>query len=909
MTEKDFITISDALPTVRKMLGEGAVLLKNDNRVLPLAKSARIAVFGEAQRNAFDGRVSTLTKQRGYIPFGAGSSRAFGDGRMVAPIDALKEAEAQGLISIYAPLSEKYTEDKDYAPDGDMIRAARDNADTAVVFISRWVGECRDMAAEDWDLSAKELALLRGVCAEFDRVVAILNIGSPISIDWAKGEVEGINIDSLLFVGYGGMAGGYAVSDILTGLVNPSGKLSTTFAKALADYPSHGNYGGEEVRYAEDIYLGYRHFDTFAKDRVSYGFGYGLSYTEFSIAVESFSVDEERVSLKVAVKNIGKLPGKEVIQVYFSSPDRSRNGAALDSAAHELCAFAKTELLLPMQTAVVDLSFPISAMRRYDECGVTGYTSAYVLEAGEYGIFVGNSLEDASLRRAGALTVDKTRLVEQLARRFEPVEIKKAAEEDKSASSATVAEQGQRYDISVGCDSFSEIGAPTEDATPFATEFEGYLYDSKSAKWNPYSGTCLKNMGQKGAYCIFRFDAPKTGSYKLFLRMASSAYNGSYKLYYSDDNTNFSPLSISMSITNTAETAGGISRDYCFMDFACGTLKLREGENYLKLENVGSHAPNIALMSFAEIKDQAAKDESGDKVIPFAKVLDGSASLTDYIGQMTDYELAEFFVAYIGKLSSEAGGSDALCAKYGHRRMNMTDGPAGVREKASSWPCETIVASSWNIELVTEMGRIIGKETGQNQYDLLLAPGLNLHRYPLCGRNNEYYSEDPYLTGVLAAAMTRGVQSTGTGACLKHFICNEQEVNKLESNSLLSERALRQIYLYAFEIAIKESDPLAIMTSYNFVNGKPASASDDLLINVLRGEWGFDGMITGDWNNNKDMIAEINNGNGVRQPTAFCDIEAIYSAIDRGEISRPTLLAGAESLMRSICRMYKANLR
>ena len=275
---------------------------------------------------------------------------------------------------------------------------------------------------------------------------------------------------------------------------------------------------------------------------------------------------------------------------------------------------------------------------------------------------------------------------------------------------------------------------------------------------------------------------------------------------------------------------------------------------------------------------------------------------------MSNYELAEFFVAYTGKLSSEAGGSDALCEKYGHRRMNMTDGPSGVRENASSWPCETIVAASWNTELVREMGVIIGKETKQNGYDLLLAPGLNLHRYPLCGRNNEYYSEDAYLTGILAAEMVKGVQSTGCGSCVKHFICNEQEKDKLESNSIVSERALRQLYLYAFEIAIKDSDPLAIMTSYNHLNGKPASASDDLLIHVLREEWGYDSMITGDWNNNKDIVDEINNGNGVRQPAAFCNIDAVYAAIDAGRISRETLVHGAEYLLRSICRMYSDTL-
>ena len=900
------LSLGETAPAVRRMLGEGAVLLKNENATLPIAKGGKIAVFGEGQVDAYNGKVSTLTKQRGYIPFGAGSSKAYADGRLVAPLDALREAEAAGMLSIYAPLSAEYEKSVDYTPDGDMISAAAEFADTAVVFISRWVGECRDMAPTDWDLSEKERDLLLGVCAAFDRVVVILNTGGPIDTTWAHGAVAGIDVDALLFVGYGGMLGGYAVSDILTGAVCPSGKLSTTFARKLSDYPSHGHYGGTTVEYVEDIYLGYRHFDTYAPGCVSYGFGFGLSYTEFRTDVLSFTVEGGEVNIRAKVTNIGKCTGKEVVQVYFSAPSVQRGDGKLAAAAHELCAFGKTGDINPGESEELLISFPISAMRQYDENGETGHPSAYVLEAGEHRINLGNSLADAVDNTVGAVTVEKTTVVEQLTRQFTPAQITKHDGEEATSDSTTLGGD-ESYDVTVECGQYSELGAADGAETPRLAKFDGYLYDGKD--WLPYGGECIENMGGDGAYAILKFEAPETGTYKMSLRLASSTYDATYKVYYSDDNTNFSPLSINIVIPCTAENSDGLSDKYSFMDFTCGRVKLKEGVNYIKFEHKDATAPNLSLVRFARIDDGCVTDGGGGEVIRFDAVIDGRATLSDYVGQMTDHELAEFFVAYNGKLSSEAGGSDALCAKYGHRRMNMTDGPAGVRENASSWPCETIVACSWNTDLVTEMGVIIGIETAQLGYDLLLAPGLNLHRYPLCGRNNEYYSEDGYLTGVLAACAVRGVQSTGTGACVKHFICNEQEKDKLESNSILSERALRQLYLYAFEIAIKTADPLAIMTSYNHLNGKPASASDDLLINVLRGEWGYDCMITGDWNNNKDIVDEINCGNGVRQPAAFCNIDAIYAAIDAGKISRATLVAGTENLLRSICRMYTGDLK
>ena len=168
----------------------------------------------------------------------------------------------------------------------------------------------------------------------------------------------------------------------------------------------------------------------------------------------------------------------------------------------------------------------------------------------------------------------------------------------------------KQNDITVFPDTYTEIGANPDAEPPVLKAFDGYLFDSNTSKWIPYSDTCLCNMGNDGAYAIYRFDAPVTADYKMSLRLASHVYDASYKLYSSDDNTNFSPLSVNLKITNTFETSDNLSRDFAFMDFSCGKLKLREGSNYIKVERTSPDSPNLALIRFAKIEDK------NDKAMP-----------------------------------------------------------------------------------------------------------------------------------------------------------------------------------------------------------------------------------------------------------------------------------------------------
>ncbi len=692
----------------RKVAADGCVLLKNNNDVLPFKSGERVSVFGRIQLN--------------YYKSGTGSGGLVNAPYVTNIIDGLR---SNGKVQVNENLAKIYADwvkenpfkvgagwaqepwcQEEMPLDESVVNTAAVESDVALVIIGRTAGEDQDNFAGEggYFLTAAEIDMIKKVSSAFDKVAVVLNVGNVIDVKF----VDDYDIDALLFVWQGGMEGGNAAADILCGDVNPSGKLSDTIVEDITQYPSNANFGDQiSNKYAEDIYVGYRYFETVAKDDVKYPFGFGLSYTTFDIVTDSVTVADGVLTATVTVKNTGAFDGKEVVQLYYEAPQ-----GKLGNPLRQLAAFKKTDVIKSGESQTVVLSFPIAKMASYDDSGVSGYRAAYVMEAGEYRIYIGNCVRSA--------------------------------------------EHKFTYEV-------AETTA-TEQVVPAAMP-------------------------------VVNFDRMKP----------EMTLDGTYKM--------------------TTEPVP--TRDY---DLEARIRSARcDGVEY-----------------------------TGDKGYKLIDVKNGKCTMDEFVAQLSNNDLK---VLVYGEGLGSPKATPGTCCAFGGLNLSLksfgvpiacgSDGPSGIRldagGEATSMPNGTLIACTFDPDLVEEMFVYEGVELQAYEVDCLLGPGINIHRHPLNGRNFEYFSEDPLLTGKMAAAICRGIAVSGNTAVIKHFIANNQETCRHSVDSIVSERAVREIYAKAFEIAVKESPVKSIMTSYNPMNGIWSASNYDINTQLLRNEWGFDGFVMTDW--------------------------------------------------------------
>lgn len=297
---------------------------------------------------------------------------------------------------------------------------------------------------------------------------------------------------------------------------------------------------------------------------------------------------------------------------------------------------------------------------------------------------------------------------------------------------------------------------------------------------------------------------------------------------------------------------------------------------------------------------------SAEKELNFINVAEGKMSLSEFMDQLSEMDLIDLTCGHRGTGIANTGSMGGF-GKYGIPAVNTADGPAGLRimeecmVTTTAFPCATLLAATWNPDIVYKVGETGAKEVKENNIAIWLTPAVNIHRSPLCGRNFEYYSEDPYLAGSIGTAMVNGIQSQNIGASVKHFACNNKETNRKDSDSIVSERALREIYLKPFEMIVKDAAPYTIMSSYNLLNGIHTSENKDLLTGILRDEWGYEGVVTTDWWTHAEQYLEIKAGNDIKMMNGYR--ERVKEALDKGYISIDEIRLSAKRVLEMLLKI------
>ena len=782
----------------RTIGAEGIVLLENDG-ALPL-KEKRIALYGlGARHTAFGGTGSGENRPRYRVNVEEGLLKAGFQIVNSAWLDALDlEVERARKVwrkELIKGLKKcKKTAQMDYAsshpflpPLGSEIE--NEGTMSAIYVLTRQAGEGSDRKTEagDYYIRPEELAQLKQVCKHYPSTILVLNVSGVIDLSF----IDELPLSAVVLALQGGMEAGNALADILSGAVNPSGRLAATWARRYEDYPAYNTFSYQngnprEEDYSENLFVGYRWFH--ANDiKPRYPFGYGLSYTKFTKTCKGILVEGSKVTCRVTVQNIGERAGKEVVQLYLSAPQ----GALVKERA-SLAGFAKTKLLQPKECEEAEVTFDLRDFASYDIS-----RAAYLLEQGEYLLYLGENAE--ALTTVGVLVLDREVFTERC-KNICPL----------------------KREIAFFVPPAFDRAVPEVERIPIHAD---------------------------GIECIthtYPLPAPPeregidlTIRQKIKLLVGTSYLGG---------------------VRNTVFGAAGYTTSAFF----------RRG------------IPNMPMTDGPQ----------GLNVSPISKKPKQNLFNIPAIPEAMRY----------GILGLLAGGTP----KAGKNRYY---------QYATAFPSETLCAQTWNEALIREEGSAIGEEMQEFGVVYFLAPAMNLQRNPLCGRNYEYYSEDPLLTGKIAAAITLGVQEhSGRYATLKHYACNNLETERNLSSSNLDERTLRELYLKAFKIAVRESGAKSVMASYNKINGEYVVNSYELLTDVLRNEFGFDGVVMTDW-----LAAGHDDSYVERCAPAGCDlimpgfpteVKKIRRAYKRGEIKKEQIEVSAHRILRAaLCEYDKESGR
>ena len=800
---------------------QGMVLLENNNNVLPMASSGNVALFG-------GGAVKTVKGGTGSGDVNQRSVTSVWDGFKNAGYNVTSESWLSEFETYYDEETGGNTGGISSAPkvedtlvsDAQIEEAKQGGTTTAVYVIARSSGEFADRLNDkgDYQLWDNERANLEKIGANFDNVIVVLNVGGIMDTKFFN-EIEGL--DSLLLMSQAGMRGGDAVVKVLNGEVTPSGKLTDTWAVNYEDYASSEGFGANDGNitqedYTDDIYVGYRYFDTFGVTP-AYEFGYGLSYTDFNIDVTDVEADEENVTVDVRVTNVGeKYSGKEVVEVYFSAPDGD-----LEKPYQELAAYEKTDTLAPGESQELTLSYTTTEMSSYSED-----LAAYIMESGDYVVRVGNSSRNTSV--AAVVELDEKVKTEQLSNQVvqdEPMETlsNEGATPYTYEGEAEEIANAERFELDTGAIKFENNASEYDNESVISYVYEGSDYEVVDQLNNP------------------RYTKAPSGN-------------------------NTTPSQLIKPYEETIQYVEKTKENPTLLDVYQGTVTMEEFLASLSVEE----------MSY------------------IVEGLGWGGSSEPIVGAQSN--------------SVKGAAGETTSRYYATRAIPNTvlaDGPAGIRitqsyeengttyyQYCTAFPIGTLIAQSWDKDVAKTFGEAIGEEMLEMGVTLWLAPGMNIHRNPLCGRNFEYYSEDPLVSGITGAATTLGVQShEGIGVTIKHYAGNNQEDNRNAVNNTITERAFREIYLKGFEIAVKAANPMAIMTSYNLNNGMPAADDYDLCTDLARGEWGFNGLVMTDWGGGQSTpVNSMHAGNDLIMPggSSKSIAEATGVTLPLGDLQKAT---------------------